>query len=214
MLKTPSCCCLALDVLAGKGLLKSSFIAEIPSSHNSFLKTLTGSIMQNSPQDALCYTRGAAWLRARRGEGISVLVCLLSLTTTWPILKHQLYHTSSLQRFHSSAKFPHSSLSERTIPNWIYDCQHSACVLERPDLLETCSMEMQSSSLGRGSPVMCWERALRTVEQHVAPAGCLGMKKGHIATQNNSAVSSTTSTVLQRGTFAIGVWHTIPLYPP
>lgn len=88
MLKTPSCCCLALDVLAGKDLLKFSFIAEIPSSHNSFLRTLTGSIMQSSSQDALSYTRGVAWLWARQGEGISVLVCLLPLATTWPILKH------------------------------------------------------------------------------------------------------------------------------
>lgn len=117
MLKTPSCCCLALDVLAGKDLLKSSFIADIPSSHNSFLKTLTGIIMQGSPQDAVSYTRGAAWPRARQGEGVSVLVCLLSFAIAWPILKHQLQCASSRQRFHSSVKFLHSSLSERTIPN-------------------------------------------------------------------------------------------------
>ena len=159
MLRTPPCCCLALDVLAGKDLLKSSYITEIPSSHNSFLKTLTGSIMQSSPQDALSHTRGAAWPWARRGEGFSVPVCLQSLATAWPILKHQPYHTRSVQRLHSLVKFPHSSLSERTIPNWIYNCQHSSCVLERPDLLETCSMEMESSRLGRG-PQSCAEKVL------------------------------------------------------
>lgn len=50
-------------------------------------------------------------------------------------------------------------LFERTIANWIYDCQHSSCVLERPDLLETCSVEMQSSVLGR-RPQLCTEKAL------------------------------------------------------
>lgn len=115
--------------------------------------------MQSSPQDALSYTRGAAWLWARQGEGVSVLVGLLPLTTTWLVLKHQPHHTSSLQRFHSSAKLLHSSLSEKTIPNWIYDCQRSSCVLERSGLLETCSMEMESSSLGKG-PQSCAEKVL------------------------------------------------------
>lgn len=48
---------------------------------------------------------------------------------------------------------------DRTIANWICDCQHSSCVLERPDLLETCSMEMQSSVLGR-RPQLCAEKVL------------------------------------------------------
>lgn len=183
MLKTPSCCCLALDVLAGKDLLKSSFIADIPSSHNSFLKTLTGIIMQGSPEDALNYTRGAAWPWARQGEGVSVLVFLLSLTIAWPILKHQLYCTSNRQRFHSSVKFLHSSLSERTIPNWIYDCRHSFGVLERPDLLRDLLHGNGEQRFGQRSPVVCWESApMRSVKQHVAPVGCLGMQNSHIAT--------------------------------
>lgn len=95
-----------------------------------------------------------------------------SLTTTWPILKHQQQHTSSLfQRFHSM-KFLHSSLSERTILNWIHNCQHSSCDLERQELLETYSIEMESSSLGR-------ESALKWSVKH------LGMKKGHNAIQNS-----------------------------
>lgn len=160
MLKTPSCCCLALHVLAGKDLPKSSFIVEISSSHNSSLKTLTGSIMLSSPQDALSYTRGAAWLWARQGEGISVLFYFPHVSLLLGLFsKPQLYHTSSLQTLHPYTKFLHSSLCERTIANWIYDCQHSSCVLERPDLLETCSVEMQSSVLGR-RPQLCTEKAL------------------------------------------------------
>lgn len=92
-----------------------------------------------------------------------------SLTTTWPILKHQPYHTSSLfQRFHSSVKFLHSSLSERAISNWIHNCQHSSCDLERQELLETCSMEMESNALGKESAV-----------KHPI------MKKGHAVIQNS-----------------------------
>lgn len=76
-------------------MLEFSFIAEIPSSHNSFLKTLTGSIIQSSPQDALSYTRGAAWQQARRGEGVSVLVCLLPLNERNPALPLGLFSNTS-----------------------------------------------------------------------------------------------------------------------
>lgn len=159
MLKTPSCCCLALDVLAGKDSLKSSFIVEISNSHNSSLKTLTGSIMLSSPQDALSYTRGTAWLWARQGEGISVLVfypmslyCLAlsqnSSCTTQAVFRH-FTHTQNFC----------TVLFDRTIANWIYDCQHSSCALERPALLETCSVEMQNNFLGR-RPQLCTEKVL------------------------------------------------------
>lgn len=96
-----SCARNTLLLLPGTGcvgredMLESSFIAEIPSSHNSFLKTLTGSIIQSSPQDALSYTRGAAWQQARRGEGISVLVCLLPLNETNPSLPLGLFSNTS-----------------------------------------------------------------------------------------------------------------------
>lgn len=159
MLETPPCCCLALDVLAGKDLLKSSFIVEISSSHNSSLKTLTGSIMLSSPQDALSYTRGAAWLWARQREGISVLF----------FFPMSLYCLAFSQNFSCTTQavfrhFTHKQnfctvVFDRTIANWICDCQHSSCVLERPDLLETCSMEMQSSVLGR-RPQLCAEKVL------------------------------------------------------
>lgn len=149
MLKTPSCCCLARDVLAGKDLLKSSFIVDSPSSHNSSLKTLTGTIKLSSPQDALSSTRGAAWLWARQEEGILVLVFSLMSLYFLAFSQNSSCTTQVAFRHFTHAQNFCTVLFDRTLANWICDCQHSSCVLERPDLLETCSVEMQSSVLGR-----------------------------------------------------------------
>lgn len=159
MLKTPSCCCLALDVLAGKDLLESSFIVEISSSHNSSLKTLTGSIMLSSPQDALSYTRGTAWLWARQGEGISVLLFPPMLHYCLAFSQNPSCTTQAVFRQFTHTQNFCTVLFDRTIANWIYDCRHSSCVLERPGLFETCSLEMQSSVLGR-HPQLCIEKVL------------------------------------------------------
>lgn len=210
MLKTPSCCCLALDVLAWKDLLKSSFIAEIPSSHNSFLKTLTGSIMQSSPQDALSHTRGAAWLRARWGESVPVLVCLLSLGLFLNIshTTQAVFRGFTHQWNFCTALFQREPFLIESMTVTLFLCLGKAWLVR--DLLHGNGEQW----FGQRSPVVCWECLVRSVKQHVDPADCLGMKKHHTATQNNSAVFSTTWTVLQRGIFAISVWHTVPLYPP
>lgn len=210
MLKTPSCCCLALDVLAGKDLLKSSFIAEIPSSHNSFLKTLTGSVMQSSPQDALSHTRGAAWLWARWGESVSVLVCLLSLGlfSNTSHTTQAVFRDFTHQWNFCTALFQREPFLIESMTVTLFLCLGKAWLVR--DLLNGNGEQW----FGQRSPVVCWGCLVRSVKQHVDPAVCLGMKKHRTATQNNSAVFSTTWTALQRGTFAISVWHTVPLYPP
>lgn len=81
------------------------------------------------------------------------------LSTAWPFLK-----TPAVPHKQSSDTWPIHKISAQfslTEPLLIkiYDCQHSSCVLERPGLLETCSVEMQSSVLGRHLQ-LCNEKVL------------------------------------------------------
>lgn len=181
MLQTPSCCCLALDVLAGKDFLKSSFIVEISSSHNSSLKTLTGTIMLSSPQDVLSYTRGAAWLWARQGKGISVLV-FPSMSVYLAFSQNSSCTTQVVFRHFAHAQNFCTVLFDRTIANWICDCQHSSC-LGKAWLVRDLLCGNAGQCFGQTSPAVHWESApMRPAEQHVAQTCCLGMKKGYTAT--------------------------------
>lgn len=207
--KTPSCCCcLALDVLAGKDLLKSSFIAGIPSSHNRSLKTLTGSLMLNSPQDALSYSEGQTGCGPGEEEGLPVTVfcCLLLLLGLFSNISHTQTVFSGFTHHQNFC----IALFQRQ-PFLIQSMTVGVPPVSQKGLTRVLFHGTGEQWFEKRTLVLCWESALmRFVEQHVAPACCLGMKKGHTATLN-SAVSSVTSTMPRRGMLAISVWHTVLL---
>lgn len=148
--------------------------------------------------------RGAAWLWVRQ-EGISVLVFPPMALYFLAFSQNSSCTTQGVFRHFTHVQNFCTVLFDRTIANWICDCQHSSCVLERPNSLETCSVEMQSSVLGRHAQ-LCTEKVLwwGLLSSMCPELAVLGWRK--VILQHRSTLQCPLpSQVFWRGIFAISV---------